>query len=353
MRRMAKQQNKSLGQSGRSGMSAKAAKQHQATAPAGHASLLGSDGVDSPSASMRHAMNGLSPKQATVFKDCYNVLMKNTEGGHHHDDSVQDGALGKALVPHHHSQHRAAAAAAAAGSKPMLHSGGSMTQKKSNSSKRKRKDLRICTGVSVGLDAGMFLPDTPRRVLHTQLLLQLLGSSGSSDDVTHINPHNSIQIGKCMDPSAMHSAKRKKRNGSSAGASGKNAMLSIAMQPSKACSSNEYNNSLGGEQQQHLDEHAAFNDMDGPFHSFEHLDIDFNEVHTTLLVPPSIDPWYLFVALCRSLQTLAQTPSAASGRVFQHAHAGGAASSAQFAPLAPLCLARRVWQARRTEVFVR
>jgi myb proto-oncogene protein len=207
--------------------------------------------LDSPSSGMRHAMNGLSPKQAVVYKDCHSVLLKNAEG--HHDDRMQyEGAFSKALG-HHHS-HRAGGT-----SKGALLLGGnclSMTQKKASSSKRKRKDLRICTGVSV-VEGGMFLPDTPRRVLHTQLLLQLLGNSGDDPAMQSNNAHNSIQIG-------MHTTKRKKRNSPA-----KSSMMhALATLPSK---SSEYS---GGDQG--MDD-QAFHGMEGSFHSFEHLDIDFNE----------------------------------------------------------------------------
>lgn len=251
MRRMAKQQNKSLGQSGRSGMSAKASKQQHAGNGSGSDHSRGGlcSDLDSPSAGMRHAMNGLSPKQAAVYKDCYSVLLKNAEG--HHDDRLQhEGAFSKALG-HHHS-HRAGGT-----SKGALLLSGNCMQKKASSSKRKRKDLRICTGVSV-VEGGMFLPDTPRRVLHTQLLLQLLGNSGDDSVMQSSNGHNSIQIG-------MHSTKRKNRNPPA-----KSSMMhALATQPSK---SDEY--SGGGDQG--MDD-QAFHDMEGSFHSFEHLDIDFNE----------------------------------------------------------------------------
>lgn len=259
---MAKQQNKSLGISGRSGMSSKASKQQQHASSGPDASRgMGSD-LDSPSSGMRHVMDGLSPKQATVFKDCYGALMKNAEG--HHDDHMQhEGAFTKALNGshgHHNNSHRGGGT-----SKGALLLGGnclSIAQKKASSSKRKRKDLRICTGVSV-VDGGMFLPDTPRRVLHTQLLLQLLGNSGDDSllqSTGNSSAHNSIQIG-------MHSAKRKKRNPPAKGAM----MHALSTQPSKA---SDYN---GGGGDHGIDD-QSFNDMEGSFHSFEHLDIDFNEV---------------------------------------------------------------------------
>jgi myb proto-oncogene protein len=232
MRRMAKQQNKSLGQSGRSVLSAKASKHHQLQQhqllqqqhrqqhqqqheSADFARGLCSD-MDSPgSGDMRHVMGELSPKQAPMYKECYQGMLKHPDD--HHDG---DGSFTRALASAHHGSR---------GGNPMAKGGGLLlsgtclnvgSKKGSGSSKRKRKDLRICTTGSDGSgssgSSGMFLPDTPRRMLHTQLLLQLLGSN----------------------PSAK---------------------------------ATEYSGEQGGMDEQ------AFNDMDGSFHSFEHLDIDFNE----------------------------------------------------------------------------
>lgn len=267
MRRMAKQQNKSLGQSGRAVLSAKASKQHQLQQQqllqqhrhqqqqqqqqenADLSRGFYSD-PDSPGSDMCHVMNGLSPKQSNVYKDCYSVMLKNADG--HHDD---DGSFTRALAGVHHGRGvnsgPKGSALVASGS-----SSSAAAKKGSSSSKRKRKDLRICTTtgeVSSGSGGGMFLPDTPRRALHTQLLLQLLGNNGS-DDTLYLTG----------------GAKRKKRSGTPV--SGKNATLmqSMAMQPSSK--GTEYSGD-----QSAMDE-QAFNDMDGSFHSFEHLDIDFNEV---------------------------------------------------------------------------
>lgn len=273
MRRMAKQQNKSLGQSGRAVLSAKASKHHQLqqhqllqhqhrqqqqqqNESADFARGLCSD-LDSPgSGDMRHVMGELSPKQAPMYKECYQGMLKHP--GDHHDG---DGSFTRALASAHHGSR---------GGNPMAKGGALLlsgtclnvgSKKGSGSSKRKRKDLRICTTGSDGSgssgSSGMFLPDTPRRMLHTQLLLQLLGSN-VSDESFYL--------------SGGGGAKRKKR--SSTPANGKNMMLmqSLAMQPSAKAT--EYSGEQGGMDEQ------AFNDMDGSFHSFEHLDIDFNEVRS-------------------------------------------------------------------------
>ncbi|KAG3174191.1 hypothetical protein PI124_g866 [Phytophthora idaei] len=191
MRRMAKQQNKTLGQVARGGAgSNKAAKFGANSSPSSMVELA------------RDAMNagrqGMSSTQASVYKDCYNALIKQAEDGKGRQGQKNAG-------------------------------------KKINS-KRKRKDLRICTGSD---SSGMFLPDTPRRVLHTQLLLQLL-NTGEEDFGTFITVASSTN-------------KNKKRNaqGKKNGANGAGI------------------GELGGDHE--------FTDMDGSFHAFEHLDIDFNE----------------------------------------------------------------------------
>ncbi|GMF10654.1 unnamed protein product [Phytophthora lilii] len=203
MRRMAKQQNKSLGQAVRGG-SNKAPK-FSANSTPGSMVELARDAMNAGN-NLRHQTAGMSSTQASVYKDCYNALMKQAE-----DKNAQRGVQKNA-------------------------------GKKLNS-KRKRKDLRICTGsVSVVESSGMFLPDTPRRVLHTQLLLQLL-NTGEDD------------FGGAIITVASTTNKSKKRH-----AQGKK-------------------NGAGlGEVGDH-----AFNDMDGSFHAFEHLDIDFNEVSSILL----------------------------------------------------------------------
>ncbi|KAF4320091.1 hypothetical protein BBO99_00008764 [Phytophthora kernoviae] len=153
----------------------------------------------------RHPMAGLSPKQATVYNDCYNALLKQA------DDSKIGNQRGA--------------------QKP--------TGKKVNS-KRKRKDLRICTGTGAE-NSGMFLPDTPRRVLHTQLLLQLLNNSAEEDFGTAI-----ITVASTTNKNKKRHAQGKKI--------GVNGGLGIS--------------EFGGD-------HGY--DMEASLHSLDHLDLDFSE----------------------------------------------------------------------------
>jgi hypothetical protein len=186
-------------------------------------------------------MHNLSPKQASVFKDCYSVLLKNAEGG---GDLKDNNKLMK-------NQNLSAAAVAAA-------------QKKFNNNKRKRKDLKITTvcglGTVTGAEAGILLPDTPRRVLHTQLLLQLLSNGG--EDPMSLNMHH--QHYAKMD--AQGNGKRSKKR-----ASKNSTHFSVSMLPSKA----HHGDMTHGE---HMEEQPFHDVVDGSFHTFEQLDIDFNEV---------------------------------------------------------------------------
>lgn len=207
MRRMAKQQNKSLGQSARGGGGGSKAAKFSANSTPGNGSMmdLARDAMNAGN-NLRHQTQGMTSTQASIYKDCYNALIKQVEDG---KGGNQRGAQKN-------------------------------TNKKLNS-KRKRKDLRICTGsVSVVENSGMFLPDTPRRVLHTQLLLQLL-NTGDED------------FGSAIITVASATNKSKKRH----------------VQSKK--------NGAGGGFGEFGGDHA-FTDMDGSFHAFEHLDIDFNEV---------------------------------------------------------------------------
>ncbi|RLN58052.1 hypothetical protein BBJ28_00015033 [Nothophytophthora sp. Chile5] len=227
MRRMAKQQSKSLGQPSRGSSSggsggSKAAKYsaNSISAAGGGAGAMGdlTRGSDrgNNSNNLRHVMQGLSPKQATVFKDCYNALLKQA------DDAKTGGSR----------------------------RGSQKATGKKVNSKRKRKDLRICTGsVAVVDGSGLFLPDTPRRVLHTQLLLQLLNTSGDDG------------LGGAFLAVASATNKSKKRQGKKAGGA-------AGALTAKTCGGLGLGE-FGGDH--------PFNDMDGSFHSFEHLDIDFNE----------------------------------------------------------------------------
>ncbi|EQC38558.1 hypothetical protein SDRG_04263 [Saprolegnia diclina VS20] len=158
-------------------------------------------------------VQGLSPKQASTFRDCYNVLLFNKENPNTSTDSPLHPANAS---PHKH---------------------------RSLSSKRKRKDLHVCTGANS--DGGMFMPSTPRRLHHTQLLLTLL-SSASEDPMA-----------KCAN------AKRKKRGSTP----------SHAMGPPSRERAGAYESLLL--QDQFGD--ATFTDMDSPFHPLETLEFDFNE----------------------------------------------------------------------------
>ncbi|KAG1695617.1 hypothetical protein DVH05_019356 [Phytophthora capsici] len=201
MRRMAKQQNKTLGQAIRGSGGNKATKFSAHSSP-GSATMveLARDTMNAGN-SLRNQTQGMSSTQASVYKDCYNALIKQAEDGKGRQVGVQKNA-GKKL-----------------------------------NSKRKRKDLRICTGgVSMLESSGMFLPDTPRRVLHTQLLLQLLNTG--DDDFGAI-----ITVAS--------STNKKKRNAKKNGAGP---------------------NGLGDVSGDHV-----LTEMDGSFHAFEHIDIDFNE----------------------------------------------------------------------------
>ncbi|CAI5718732.1 unnamed protein product [Peronospora destructor] len=214
MRRMAKQQNKTLGQNMRgNGGNNKVAQFNINSMPGNNGSMMDLARVATHAGNtFRHPTQGISSTQTSVYKDCYNALIRQTEDG--------EGGLLKSV------------------------------NKKLNS-KRKRKDLRICTGsVSLVESNDMFLPDTPRRVLHTQLLLQLL-NTGDED------------FGGAIIAVASATNKSKKRH----------------VQGKK-------NGGPGAELGEFRGEYAS-TDMDGSFHAFEHLDIDFNEQVTELFNMPT------------------------------------------------------------------
>ncbi|OQR95030.1 myb-like DNA-binding protein [Thraustotheca clavata] len=153
-------------------------------------------------------IQGMSPRQASTFRDCYNMLLYNKENPN--------------LSPlSHDSPHK----------KSLI--------------KRKRNDLHICTGSST--EGGMFMPSTPRRLHHTQLLLTLL--SNASED-----PMTKIAIAKrkkrCPTPSHLHGQMSRDRN------MGNGGFESMLLQ-----------DQLGD----------TFHDIDGPFHPLETLEFDFNE----------------------------------------------------------------------------
>ncbi|RQM17325.1 hypothetical protein KXD40_002493 [Peronospora effusa] len=217
MRRMAKQQNKTMGQNLRgNGGNNKVAQFHINSTPGNNGSMMeiARDTMHTGT-TFRHQTQGISSTQTSVYKDCYNALIKQTEDGE--GSPLKNG------------------------------------NKKLNS-KRKRKDLRICTGsVSLVESNDMFLPDTPRRVLHTQLLLQLL-NTGDEDFGGAI-----IAVASATNKSKKRHVQGKKNGGGSAG--------------------------LGEFRGEY-----AFTDMDGSFHAFEHLDIDFNEQVFNMPTPQGLQP---------------------------------------------------------------
>ncbi|CAH0473700.1 unnamed protein product [Peronospora belbahrii] len=214
MRRMAKQQNKTLNQSVRGGGGSNKVTKYNINSTLGNSGPMMELTRDAMNAGneFRQQTQGMTLTQASLYKDCYNGMIKQAENG-------EDGSPKSA-------------------------------NKKLNS-KRKRKDLRICTSnVSVVESNDMFLPDTPRRVLHTQLLLKLL-NTGDED------------FGGAVITVASATNKNKKRH-----VQGK--MTSV---PSAGSGDSR-------------DEHA-FTEMDGSFHTFEHPDIDFNEQVAELFNMPT------------------------------------------------------------------
>ena len=211
MRRMAKQQSKSLGQNTRGVESTKTAKFGVDSTPdtAGSAIMSLSQDTMNARQNLFCPPDGMMSTQASVYGDCYNVALIQQAA----EDGKSDGQRS-----------------------------AQKSMKKLNS-KRKRKDLRICTGsVSMVENNGMFLPDTPRRVLHTQLLLQLL-NTGDED------------FGGAIVTVASTTNKSKKRH----------------MQSKRNGGAGGAGRGIHGSEQ-------TVTDMDGSFQAFEHLDVDFNEV---------------------------------------------------------------------------
>jgi hypothetical protein len=248
MRRMAKQQNKSVG-----GQTSKAAATSTSKgartmvnpngssgAPAQGPSGSGPSDMNTPG--MRGMMNNPSPKQSSMYKDPYNAMLKNP--------STHEEMKKKDMKSSFGAPNASAVASAAA-------------QKKINN-KRKRKDLKIHTGVSL-VEGGVYLPETPRRILHTQLLLQLL-SNNCEEPVPGSFHHHHQQLVKA-DTTAN---KRKKRVTPRLNKKG---AFSISMLPSK---NGDFVMSADGG-----DDQTLHDMVDGGFHSFEHLDMDFNEVRKT------------------------------------------------------------------------
>ncbi|KAF0710178.1 Aste57867_5629 [Aphanomyces stellatus] len=178
--------------------------------------------------STRHL--GLSPKQATAFRECYNVLLHNKENPPHPNASTPS--------------------------------------KKSLSSKRKRKDLRVCTGSSV--EGGMFMPSTPRRLHHTQLLLTLL-SNATEDPMTKCA--NAKRKKRAPLPSSnLHHPPPHHLHAPSSAAAAANAAFPLSR-------SSDTSNML---------DHFAFHDIESPFQPFESLDLDFNEVRRLTVHVPEL-----------------------------------------------------------------
>ncbi|RHY31395.1 hypothetical protein DYB32_003543 [Aphanomyces invadans] len=170
---------------------------------------------------------GITPKQASAFRECYNVLLHNKENPPHGSPS------------------------------PLSNSNSAMTATppKKSLSKRKRKDLRVCTGSSI--EGGMFMPSTPRRLHHTQLLLTLL-SNASEDPMT-----------KCAN------AKRKKRSVPPS------LPASSSFSSTAAAHAMSFPLSRSSDTSMALADHFAFHDIESPFQAFESLDFDLSEAVPT------------------------------------------------------------------------
>jgi hypothetical protein len=198
-------------------------------------------------------MHGMSPKHASVFKDCYSVLLKNAEANNGYP----------------HSQSQSVAKSSTTSSSLGMATTNSQPNKKVTNAKRKRKDLRICTGAATAPtsspEGGIFLPDTPRRVLHTQLLLQLLKNPADESD----GGGHSIGFHSAVGGNGPN--KRKKRTTTTTML--KSPKVSLAMLPSKGSLGEPHYRTTG-------DHGSSLHDMGGSGSSFDHLDIDFNEVRS-------------------------------------------------------------------------
>ncbi|RHZ29209.1 hypothetical protein DYB37_011326 [Aphanomyces astaci] len=119
------------------------------------------------------------------------------------------------------------------------------TPPKKNLSKRKRKDLRVVTGSSI--EGGMFMPSTPRRLHHTQLLLTLL-SNASEDPMT-----------KCAN------AKRKKRS------TPLHANSSYSASHAATANATSFPLSRSSDTSMALADHFAFHDIESPLRRSPHM----------------------------------------------------------------------------------
>ncbi|KAF0746537.1 hypothetical protein AaE_008086 [Aphanomyces astaci] len=160
--------------------------------------------------------HGVSPKQASAFRECYNVLLHNKENPNnlHGSPSAQTNPN-----------------AAMTATPP-------------------KKNL-VVTGSSI--EGGMFMPSTPRRLHHTQLLLTLL-SNASEDPMT-----------KCAN------AKRKKRS------TPLHANSSYSASHAATANATSFPLSRSSDTSMALADHFAFHDIESPFQAFESLDFDLNE----------------------------------------------------------------------------
>lgn len=96
-------------------------------------------------------MDNLSQSDAALFQRCYTMLQSSLSTTGQRGNTVNVAALGGAKTSN----------------KPR--------NRKANS-KRKREDLQVSTGVE---DGSLYLPETPRRTLHTQLLLKLMSNANA------------------------------------------------------------------------------------------------------------------------------------------------------------------------------
>ncbi|KAL0587667.1 hypothetical protein ABG067_002686 [Albugo candida] len=127
--------------------------------------------------------------------------------------------------------------------------------------KRKRKDLRIYTDTNA-LPDGIFLPDSPRRILHTQILLQLFNCPSMPEP--YIAPYIGFQqavedVDGKWKWNKKDGMKKPDENNAVLGSDGEERRVSNGCVTSN-------------------NEQQPFNDMiDRSINSFDHLDIEFNE----------------------------------------------------------------------------
>nr|CCA17493.1 myblike DNAbinding protein putative [Albugo laibachii Nc14] len=160
-----------------------------------------------------------------------------------------------------------------------MYNGGNKTMQSSPSEfskrpnpKRKRKDLRIYTDTNA-LPDGILLPDSPRRLLHTQILLQLFNCPSMPEP--YIAPHVGFQQGA---GDLEGKWKWNKRDGVKK-LDDNNVVLGPDGEEHRVYNGCTTNNN----------EQQPFNDMiDRSINSFDHLDIEFNEQVAELFNVPSL-----------------------------------------------------------------